>query len=153
MQLLCSFRFVLSQKAGKRVRQQTYPNPPWVGCSRNKLLYYLIMDNNHKSIGPEVGSSRGKKNSSFLPTFSGKNHSIKISLAHKKLQKTKTFLLKLFCPKKSLKQFQKRTILSCQSAIMSLLTFMLIIVSLRISKNPGKIRKNRNFHLSKISAG
>ena len=109
------------------------------------------MDNNHKSIGPEVGSSRGKNISSFLPTFSGKNQSIKISFARKKLQKTKSLLSNLFCPEKIPKQFQKNSIPFCLSAKVSLLTFMIIVFNLRISENPGKIRKNRNFQFANFS--
>jgi len=108
------------------------------------------MDNNHNSIGPVVGSSRGKKKSSFLPTFLEKNRSTKFSLACKKFQKTKTCLFNLFCLKKFRKHFQKPTILSF-CAIVSILTLTTSVVKSRISKNPGRIRKNKNFQLTKIS--
>ena len=114
------------------------------------------MDNNHKSIGPEVGSSRGKNISSFLPTFLGKNQSIKIFSAQKKPQKTKPFLSSLFFSGKTTKKIRKNSIRKnaiffSLSAIVSLLTFMFIVFNLSTSGNPGKIRKNRNFQFANFS--
>merc|ERR1711973_1008195 len=82
-----TFRLVLPQREGKRIRKQNNQNSSRVRFRRNRFIYYLIMANNHKNIGPEVGSSRGKNILFFLPTFFGKNQSIKTFSARKSRKK------------------------------------------------------------------
>merc|ERR1711973_222282 len=91
-----------------------------------------------------------------MGTFLGKNQSIKISSARKKLQKTKPFLSNLFFSEKITKQIQKNSIRKNSiffslSAIVSLLTFMFFVFNLSTSGNPGKIRKNGNFQFANFS--
>merc|ERR1711973_491794 len=103
----CTFRLVLPQREGKRIGQQNNQNSSRVRFCRNRINHYLIMVEDHKSIGPEVGSSGGKNILFFLPTFFGKNQSINFFSARKKPQKTKPSLAKLFFSEKTTNQIRK----------------------------------------------
>merc|ERR1711973_826254 len=91
-----------------------------------------------------------------MGTFLGKNQSIKIFSAHKKPQKTKPSLSKLFFSEKTTNQIRKNSmhknvIFFSFSAIVSLLTLMFIVVNLSTSGNLGKIRKNGNSQFANFS--
>ena len=109
------------------------------------------MDNIHNSIGPAVGSSRGKKNHTFLPAFLGKNYLTKFILVQKQFQKSKICLFNLVRLKNLQKQFQNSTF-CIFIVLMGILILLPNSVGFQTRKNPGWSGKCENSYLSKFSS-
>ena len=101
------------------------------------------MDNIHNSIGPVVGSSRGKKRHTFLPTFLGNTYLTNFILVQKKFQKSTICFFNLVRLKNLQKLFQNSTF-----CIFIVLLGILILLSnstgFQTHTNPGWPGKSEN---------